>query len=403
MKLRAVDIDKIVADSSPVPTNVRSAEDYQAANVQTREALVQQLIAHKNQSHARSGEILPPAPSSNAERRRAQAEADEIAEAAPIKAVAATITPIPAALSGCDLRNIESRADLLRELTLRLPINDFGLPRWIYRGDLLDINIFTDRGYAEGSLALAAQYVEMQNYLDVALIHLDYSQGFPVLPDGQPLWARLTNEPLERFQAFTDYTTQPGTRALHKLTTLPPPSKPLETLIAWFHEDYWTIRAKCYDLSHAVFQAKIREQRILGCEDKHYLIAERLVAKLTILEESIEWDLLKNEPEKYVKVMQTAINLQRQALGLLTTTTGRQNDGGTTARTESIEMIMRRATAPEVKMVRDQRAEDPAQQVSVRSLLKNPEALASAQELIIRMSQTTITSPPELPDNFDEA
>jgi len=398
MKLYARDLNNLIDENEPRPTNVRSAEDYLQSNAAQRDELVAQLIQQRNPSSARVGETLP-----GRVIQKVEATADlEVLSGQEVESEdgAISVTPMPTALSGCVLGNIHTRADLLRELTQRLPINDFGLPRIIYRADLLDPQVFQDHQYPEGSKELSDQYFDMQNFLDVSTIHLDYSQGFPALPDGTPLWARLPNEPAEHFAAFTDYCTQPGTRQLHKLTISP--LQPLSALLEWFHEDYWSIRAKCYDLSHAVYQAKLREQRILGCEDKHFLLAEKLVQRLENLHDTIDWDVLQSEPEKYVKILATAIGLQRQALSLpsSTSTTGQREGGAAVARTESIEMIMRRATAPELKMIRDHRAEDPTNNVSVKALLKNPAALASAQELIIRMTNTTQINGPPLPEDL---
>lgn len=430
MRLRARQVESLIAAEAPMPQTIRSADEHYNEAGQLTDSFIQSLIQNKSSSTARLGEQLPQPPrrgrsnegyrpqplsfESDAEASSSSGDESSIAlaplgrsdslglvETIDTNENGGRLIPcmLPAALAGTDIASITSKAGLIKALTTNLPINEFGLPRIIYRSDILDLHTFQDQGHLDGTYLLAAQYKEMQDYLDAATIYLEYSEGFPALPSGEALWQRLPQESPEAYAAFTDYCVLIGTRQVTNISS----SHPLETLLGWFHEHYWGLRAKCYDLHHAVHQAKLREQRILGSEDKHYKLADKLVQKLEHMLETVNWDTLAQEPEKYLKAMSTAITLQRQALGLssATSTTGRKGEGAE-VRNESIELIMRRATAPELKMLRDTRAEGGHNEVSVRSLLKDSDALANAQELIVRMSNTTLVNAPPLPDDLDD-
>jgi len=101
--------------------------------------------------------------------------------------------------------------------------------------------------------------------------------------------------------------------------------------------------------------------------------------------DNINWEVLSQEPDKFVTVMEKVIKLQRLALGQ-----GSQGSEKKELRSETLEVTMRKLAQP--NLVEDKSGADGG--VDVRELLKNPDALASAQELIVSMSRHIVTTAP---------
>ena len=294
---------------------------------------------------------------------------------------------VPEALQGINLALIESRADLIKALTQRLPLNEYNLPRFIYRSDLLDWRLFYNDPTVSNNSAesTASRLHDMEEALQAATIRLSYDQGFPALPNGVALWARLSYEPEEHYAAFTEYCTMAGARNLAKLL-----QAPLDTILHWYNEDYWAIRVKCYDMMSVIHAAKVREQRILACVDNHYLRAERVLKKLDDISSEVAWESLANDPEKFVNVMDKVIKLQRQVLGIMANNgsgSSQQAQLSSQTHTESVEFAMKKLVNPsELKLRKDNEGFD------IRKLLQDPDSLASAQDLVIRMTRTLETT-----------
>jgi mannose/fructose/N-acetylgalactosamine-specific phosphotransferase system component IIB len=381
MKLKPADIHRIMEENIPKPSGMRAAEDYAEENAQARDELIAGLIAQSSQSTARNGTVLPPPPKSlkthidgpndfGAKVTTAIGESSSTGLSSSDTVSTGVEVALPVALRGGDLDQINSRADLMALLTQNLPLNELGLPKIIYRADLLDWKLF--QGGSPSGTDPTERYRTMQQYLDCATLYLAYNEGFPALPTGEPLWARLPFEPEEHYSAFTDYCTIPGQRQVAKILKYP-----MDHVLQWFHEDYWSIRVKCYDMLNTIHAAKVREQRLLACEDSHYLKAEKLINKLEDHFAQLNWDSLHNDPKAYVDVLEKLVKLQRLALGQ-----GSQANEKKELKSETIEVTMRKMAAP--NLLEDKNGDGG---IDVRQLLRNPDALASAQELIIKMSR----------------
>jgi hypothetical protein len=369
-RLTAVQIDQLIQDTRPAPGPSPHAgvttDDYAAERSETRDQLFQSLTSQSSSARARDGELLPPPPKSLVA---------SFHDSGPI----VDEKPIPTALRGVDLKQIKSRAELMWAITQNLPLNEYQLPKLIFRPDLLDYNLFCD--VSDEAVDLDVHFQEMQDALDVATIQLQYTEGFPALPDGAPLWSQFSFEDKQAFDAFTAYVLQPGARQTAKLMDWPQ-----DTIQKWFHENYWALRAKCYDMMHAIHNAKVREQRILGCEDKHYRKIDNLMQRMDNLEETVDWQQLASDPKEYVNVLEKLVKLQRTILGL-----GNMAQTSKEVKSESTELVLRnmtRDTEPELKGMKDD-------SIDVRALLRNPQALGAAQELIVRMTRTTQTIVPQ--------
>src|SRR6266404_2366557 len=387
MKLKPADIDRILEENIQ-PKYARSTEDFAETNAQAREALIKTLTALESQSTPREGQVLPAPPKSLVTRIDRPNDFGITPHSADVVSTDHSIieesvhTPLPAALRGADLDKIETRADLMAILAVNLPLNEMGLPKIVYRADLLDWRLFC--GASPSGSDVTERYKTLQQYLDMATLWLSYTEGFPTLPTGEPLWAKLPFEDAEHYQAFTDYCVIPGARQLAKLTRYP-----LDQLTAWYHEDYWGIRVKCYDMLNAIHAAKIREQRMLACEDDHYIQAEHMLNKMKEKLSEVNWDNLVEDPKQFVEVMEKIVKLQRVSLGLSSMGNA---DGKREVSAESLEVTMRRIAQPNIVEVGG-KAGGKDGSIDVKALLRNPEALASAQELIIRMSKTVTQAP----------
>ena len=394
MKLKPEDIDRILEENSPKAMGQRKAEDYEEENAKARDALLAGLVAQNSQSTARVGTILPPPPKTlkthidgpndfgakvtaigNAT-GSTESPGDVVeGTALVVSETYSSEVPLPPALRGGDLNRINSLTDLMQLLTSNLPINEIGLPKIIYRADLLDWKLF------QGSVPVGTdpsdRYKLMQEYLDVATLYLSYAEGFPALPTGEPLWGKLPFEQEEAYRAFTEYCTLPGQRQVAAI-----PGLPMDQLLQWYHEDYWNIRVKCYDMLNTIHAAKVREQRLLACEDSHYKKTEKMLQKMEEHFTAVNWESLAGDPKEYVATMERLVKLQRLALGQ-----GSQANDKKELKTETLEVTMRKLAQP--NLVEDKSGDGG---VDVRQLLKNPGALASAQELIISMSRRSTTT-----------
>jgi len=389
MKLKPADIDRILEENIQ-PRFARSTEDFAETNAQARDELVRSLTGMQSQSSAREGQILPTAPKSLVTRIDRPNDFGISPRASDVTStdhstlsegeleLDLSVSTLPAALRGCDLDKIETRADLMQQLAVNLPLNELGLPKIVYRADLLDWRLFC--GASPRGSDVTERYRTLQQFLDMATLWLSYTEGFPTLPTGEPLWAKLPFEDAEHYAAFTDYCITPGARQLAKLIRYP-----LDHVTSWYHEDYWAIRVKCYDMLNVIHAAKVREQRVMACEDDHYIQAEAMLNKMKSKMNEVNWDNLVEDPKQFVEVMEKIVKLQRISLGLSSMGNA---DGKREIQSESLEVTMRRIAQP--NLVEDKAGDGG---MDVRALLRNPEALASAQELIIRMSKTITQAP----------
>ncbi len=217
------------------------------------------------------------------------------------------------------------RAIQIKHLQGRVEVNDLGLPVGIYRADLLpvpedpfesnDTSLVVSGNGSNGTSVLSSD--ASADLSDAAFVPLEYTEGFPTLPSGQPIWLRFDYEPLQAFQAFQDYLNQAeieGTRYLFGLTQTF--SKfdidQLGDLYTLYH---WDCRSRAYDLFNTALVARARQHRVLSMEDDHYLKAERL---LNIAMEYIggdEFEALLN-PKVAIELLKVVTNLQRVSVGL---------------------------------------------------------------------------------------
>lgn len=282
----------------------------------------------------------------------------------PEKPAESMVPYAPYSLRSAKITDINSRSDLIRELTKQIPLNEFGLPNYYYRPDLLDYRMLV------GSME-RGESVFVDEMLQSAVVQVYYTQGFPTIGHYTPIWAQLDFETKEAHQAFLQYCDQSGVRQLSAVTSIA-----AELCEEWYHLNYWASRAKSLDLFKATHHARLREDRIMRLEDNHFLEGEKIFKKLAeaINNKSVE-DLDKLDVDKLIASLERVTRIQRTSVGL-SATGGREAEP---PKATSVEVTMRKIASEDHQ---EQHSDD-----FDASLLASPELAQAAQELIIKVNR----------------
>lgn len=276
------------------------------------------------------------------------------------------ITPyIPMGLRQTKISDIQSRSDLVRELAKQIPVNEYGLPQYYYRPDMLDKDLLLT--YMEQQ---KADYVD--KILQSAVYPISYGQGFPTQPDNNPVWGQMPWEDKEAYDAFTQYLELEGIRNLAAIISIK-----LDLLGVWFDTNYWFSRAKAYDVFKFAHHARVRENRIMKLENDHWVEGEKIFRKLVnAIGNKTAEELNNMEVDKLISSLERVTKIQNSAVGR--SNTGRNSDGET-PKVPSVEVVMRQVTGDQSQKVESDEFD--------ASLLSDPEVLAQAQELIIKVNK----------------
>lgn len=284
-----------------------------------------------------------------------------------------------------ELRSIELTRDAaFRQVTSAAPTNDYGLPVFIYRPDLVPQNI----NQLDDS--------ERMDILIGATIDIIYDEGFPTFIDGTAFWSQMSFEPDDAYTQFKAYLEQGNTQGIRRLEDL-------------FHSDgnedaallngatragikdafiyyNWVARCKAYDLFKVAAHHKLREKRILGITDQHFLQSETLLTRLNTYFEKKDdegeyvW-LSELNPKVALDFFDKLTRVQRTALGL--GSHGIAEDGGL-SRNADVSVTLRQIAAG----ARDPNASGDADNgADLSLLLSDPETAVMAQELIIKVGE----------------
>lgn len=152
--------------------------------------------------------------------------------------------------------------DAIKHLLKGIPQNEFGLPAFFYRSDLLPY----DLGHFEQSDA------------EAAIVDLDYSDGLPTYNGGHLFWEKLPHESQTDFLAFQRYVEMADTIGIRTTHILAKEQGlelgHIEALATLF---FWRPRARAYDLFYIAANRKLRERRSRTLEDQHFLMAENIL------------------------------------------------------------------------------------------------------------------------------
>lgn len=236
--------------------------------------------------------------------------------------------PLPSSLKDY----IPVRADVVKEATKRVPLNNLGLPEGFHRSDLLPVDVIKrvipqeqlyqdPSGRSRGDLLQGVLTDEGpllildEKRVRLAYVPLDYSEGFPTLPkSGLPFWDKLEFEPIEAHRAFELYLkqgTSEGSRRLFSLACQPqthqlclgttvPNSTNVQNgaedaqldlqrdlsirtnrqLQEWFILFYWGPRARAHDLFYLEGIRQSQRTTALHLQNEHFQDASALYHKI---------------------------------------------------------------------------------------------------------------------------
>jgi hypothetical protein len=284
---------------------------------------------------------------------------------------------------------MSAKALVMKDLNRRIPINDFGLPEFIYRADLIP-----------GNLSLMPTE-EQADHTAIAKTTLDYSQGYPVQENAEPFWGQLQNEPMEAYRAFKQYLDLPRpsekevaaapVRQLHLLRTIV--SMSTEELISCCHLYYWISRAQAYDLFVTASHAKRKEIRIMDVEEQHYELSKKYIAFAdAVLEQMFETDLETGRPQQefkpkeVIELMKLMMQMQRVSSGATPfgSSVPSSKDPNSLPPNASLEVILRTIAS---KAGLAGSAKGDSDQELLLALESDPDTMKMAQELIIRVDK----------------
>lgn len=282
---------------------------------------------------------------------------------------------------------ISERARVMRELCESIPNNEYGLPTYLYRADLIP----------GGFESLPPK--EQNDYIDAATVELDYQQGFPVLPDGEPFWSTLPGEHPDAHRAFIHYLDMPRqaakddrgqiglatpVRQLHLLKDMT--GKSTSDLMGWCIMFYWPQRARAYDMFIMASHNKQKEYRLQEAENSHFGIATKFIEYAQTFLDGVFADPNKYEltPKEAMDLLVKMIQVQRLSLGVAPFgSSNGKGAGGSDALPQgaSFEVILRQIAQNAGMATGTNKGSD-----VTRQLFDDPEALESAQELIIKLN-----------------
>lgn len=198
-----------------------------------------------------------------------------------------------------------TKADAIYILSKNIPHNEFKLPNFFYRSDLLPFSL---QGLT-------------QEACDVAVVWLDFSEGYPTFNGGHIFWQQLPSEPYDAFLLFQRYLDQAEEVGLRQLQLFASENNvKSERIYQLAKEYYWQERARAYDLFQVAAERKRREIRIRKAEGRHYAMAERFMGliqqKFEVGTEQLENLLKEMSPDKAVDLLIKLAELQRLSLGL---------------------------------------------------------------------------------------
>lgn len=272
------------------------------------------------------------------------------------------------------------RVDVFRDVCKGIPQNEYGLPIFVYRPDLIPEDFFQLDDLDQASI-LGASSVELQ-----------YHEGFPTFDDGISFWGQMPHEPDQAYYMFCEYRNQVDTIGIRRIESLfDEPKQFARGQLQEFHTNYfWSPRCKAFDLFRVAANMKLRERRIMTSTDQHFLKAEKLLGKLSEYfdkvddDGNLEW-IAEMGPKTAIDALDKLIKIQRTAAGLSAHGhAGSGKDSGGAPANASVEVALRTiAKASEDPNATDK---DGSAGQDLALLLNDPDTAARAQELIVRFN-----------------
>lgn len=282
-------------------------------------------------------------------------------------------------------RQLEPRTEIFGRLSNAIPLNEFGLPKFFYRSDLIAEDF--DKQPNTDQVAI----------LNGAKIGISYAEGYPTLPNGHPLWEQMDDEDDLDYACFETYKRQQhqlGYRQLFLLTRDPGIAHPpIDKLNELYVLNYWGHRVKAHDLFIAALHRKVRENRVMSLENTQYLESQRYIDTLANQMHVIFGDerLQALTPVEAITIYEKLWKIQQRALGGMNT-----NANGKAGKTDtneappnaSLELTMRSVARQSgaVTVIEQGSGNDKDTAEMMDMLQRDPQSAGMAQELIIRLS-----------------
>jgi hypothetical protein len=147
---------------------------------------------------------------------------------------------------------------------------------------------------------------------------------------------------------------------------------------------FWNHRAKAFDLYRVANSQRLRLNRMLATEEKHFKMTEKLMVKLEKyfdelnLSGSDEEGVLDLPPDKAVAMLEKLVGIQRISIGL--PKSGESKEHNNVRRLEQPQQLIAQA-------IGDGGREQDAVDEEFEDLLDDPDAIAMAQDLILKRQE----------------
>jgi hypothetical protein len=196
-----------------------------------------------------------------------------------------------------------SRGDAVALLSKDIGFNQYGLPEFFIRSDLLPLTAGTPITPYD---------------IDAASVGLFYREGYPTTEAGTAFWNQLPHEPMAAFILLQKYINQAETHGIRQLELLAvEEDTELETLRQMSLEFFWSSRARAYDLFISAAEMKKRQFRTRKMESVHFdqaqSLMDGLMQKFNIGDENW-WDELS--VKEAIEMMDVLVKIQRLSMGL---------------------------------------------------------------------------------------
>ncbi len=299
-----------------------------------------------------------------------------------------------------------TRAQVFEKLTSTIFLNELGLPKFLYRSDLIP----DEYPY------LTPQ--QQRQYQNIAAIEVTYSEGYPTFLNGMPIWEQMDHEVDEDFvlfQFYRDLTLTMGYRQISALPTVLKDAyaqytasgnevvrqhanamvekatfKPRELILQLTETaliNFWYLRVKAYDMFVQVSHRKKREQRLMKMETYQYDRAEEILNKLSSAINSVltAERMEGMDPLDFIKAFEKAADIQRKALNPNGSAGSSRTPDGAPPPGASFELVMRNlARTTQVDTAGGNAKSNGAG--SIMDFVDNPEAAEAAQEFILKVN-----------------
>lgn len=325
------------------------------------------------------------------------------------------------------------RAQLVKRFGSRIPTTSEGLPTGYYRTDMLPAYPIAPQqleaqtsgvtptspgaepthedasSKAKATVSpqvpggqVAQDRADLADVLRAAFVELNFDHGYPGIPNGMPFWHKLEFESGFAFAAFQLYleSGQEGPRELFSVASNEEllrvasaqhqrqlsPQELLFALQEYFTLNYWSSRAKAFDLYKESAWRHQRLKRQVRTENSHFEIAEQLMAKLAVYFGS-ERFMNEMTPKAAIDALGKIVAIQRISLGLPASGPLAANQQ---PEATSFEMIMRNvATTQGAGQAAGQRGVAEHTKDMLDQVLADPTAANNLQEVIIRVTSLT--------------